>query len=41
MVVQEEMRLNGKAEAILRSFIGYEFKDWRQMKLDGMVIYSQ
>src|SRR5262249_24659023 len=38
VVVQEEMRLNGKAEAILRSFIGYEFNDWRQMMLDGVVI---
>jgi hypothetical protein len=41
VVVQEEMRLNGKAEAILRSFIGYDFKDWSQMTLDGMVIYTQ
>jgi hypothetical protein len=41
VVVQEEMLLNGKAEAILRSFIGYKFEKWSQMKLDGMVIYTQ
>jgi hypothetical protein len=41
VVVHEEMLLNGKAEAILRSFISYEFDDWRQMKLDGMIIYTQ
>jgi hypothetical protein len=41
VVVQEEMLLNGKAEAELRSFSGYEFDKWSQMKLDGMVIYTQ
>jgi hypothetical protein len=41
VVVPEEMLLNGKAEAILRSFIGYKFEEWSQMKLDGMVIYTQ
>jgi hypothetical protein len=41
VVVQREMLLNGKAEAILRSFTGYEFDKWSQMRLDGMVIYTQ
>jgi hypothetical protein len=41
VVIQEEMRLNGKAEAILRSFTGYAFENWTEMKLDGMVIYTQ
>jgi hypothetical protein len=41
VVVQEEMLLNGKAEAILRSFTDYEFDNWTQMKLDGMIIYTQ
>jgi hypothetical protein len=41
VVVPEEMLPNGKAEALLRSFTDYEFHDWRQMKLDGMIIYTQ
>jgi hypothetical protein len=41
VIVQEEMLLNGKADALLRSFTGYDFNKWRQMKLYGMIIYSQ
>jgi hypothetical protein len=41
VVVQEEMLPNGKAEAILRSFTGYEFDSWSQIKLDGLIIYTQ
>jgi hypothetical protein len=41
VVVQEEMLLNGKAEAILRSFTDYEFDKWKKTKLDGMIIYIQ
>jgi hypothetical protein len=41
VIVPEEMLLNGKAEAILRSFTAYEFDSWRQVKLDGMIIYTQ
>ena len=41
VVVPEEVLLNGMAEAMLRSFTGYEFRNWRQMSLDGMIIYSQ
>jgi hypothetical protein len=41
VLVQEEMLLNGKAEAILRSFTDYNFDNWRQTDLDGMIIYTQ
>jgi hypothetical protein len=41
VIVPEDILLNGMAEAILRSFIGYEFQNWRQMNLDGMIIYTQ
>ncbi len=41
VVVQEEMVLNGKGEAMLRSFIDYDFDNRRQTKLDGMVIYTK
>ena len=41
VVSEEEMLLDGRAEAILRSFTDYEFKDWSQMKLDGIIIYTQ
>jgi hypothetical protein len=41
VVVPEEMLLNGKAEAELRSFSGYEFDKWSQMKLERMFIYTQ
>jgi hypothetical protein len=41
VVVQEEMLLNGKAEAELRAFSSYEFDKWKPMYLDGMIIYAQ
>ena len=41
VIVPEEMLLDGRAQAILRSFSGYRFDNWRQMKLDGMIIYTQ
>jgi hypothetical protein len=41
VVVQQEMILNGKAEAILRSFTGYDFDSWKQIRLDGLIIYTQ
>jgi hypothetical protein len=41
VVVPEQMLPNGMAEAMLRSFTDYEFKVWKPMKLDGMVIYTQ
>jgi hypothetical protein len=41
VIVPEETLLDGRAQAILRSFSGYRFDNWRQMKLDGMIIYTQ
>jgi len=41
VVVPEEMLLRDKAEAILRSFTDYDFDNWSQMKLGGMIIYTQ
>ena len=41
VIVPEETLLGGKAQAILRSFTGYRFDNWRQMNLDGMIIYTQ
>ena len=41
VVVQETMRGNGKAEALLRSFVDYEFEAWHELQLDGMLVYSQ
>jgi len=41
VVVPEKIRTTSKAEAMLRSFIDYEFDSWRQMNLDGMIIYTQ
>jgi hypothetical protein len=41
VLVQEEMLLNGQAQAILRSFTNYDLDNWSRMKLDGMIIYTQ
>jgi hypothetical protein len=41
VVVQERKLLNGRAEALLRSFSDYEFDRWSEKRMDGMVIYSQ
>ena len=41
VIVQKELLINGKAEAVLRSFISYKFEKWRQINIDGMVIYTQ
>jgi hypothetical protein len=41
VVVQQEMLLNGKAEAILTSFTGYDIGSWKQKRLDGLIIYTQ
>jgi hypothetical protein len=40
-VVLPEDLLNSIAETILRSFTDYEFHNWRQKNLDGMIIYTQ
>ena len=41
VVVSEEMLLSKQAEAILRSFTDYDIDGWSQMKLGGMIIYTQ
>jgi hypothetical protein len=41
VVVSEEMLLSKEAEAVLRSFTDYDFDNWSQMKLGGMIIYTQ
>ena len=41
IVVPEEMLLNDEAEAIMRSFTDYDFDNWGQTKLGGMIIYIQ
>ena len=41
VIVWEEMREDGKAEAVLRSFADYQFEKWSEIKMDGMVVYSQ
>ncbi len=41
VVVQEDMLTNGKAEALLRSFVDYDPDGWSQLKMAGIVIYSQ
>ena len=41
VIVWEKMRDNGKAEAVLRSFVDYKFEKWSQIQMDGVVIYSQ
>jgi hypothetical protein len=41
VVVQEKMVQSGVAEELLRSFSDYELGGWREMRLNGMVVYSQ
>jgi hypothetical protein len=41
VIVQEKMLRNSKVEALLQSFVDYEFARWEQTQLDGMVVYSQ
>jgi hypothetical protein len=41
VIVREKMLSNGMAEMLLRSFRDYEFGKWSEMRLDGMVVYSQ
>ncbi|HZM85927.1 MAG TPA: hypothetical protein VFF31_05145, partial [Blastocatellia bacterium] len=41
VMVRETMRGNGKAEALLRLFVDYDIEKWRQIQLDGMIVYSQ
>jgi hypothetical protein len=41
VIVQEQMTGNGKAEALLKSFVDYRFDEWRPISIDGMIVYEQ
>jgi len=41
MIMNENMLGDGKAEAVLRTFVDYDFAKWSQIQMDGMVVYSQ
>jgi hypothetical protein len=41
VIVPEGMLQDGKAEAVLRTFVDYDDDKWTQMHVDRMVIYSQ
>jgi hypothetical protein len=41
VIVTENMLSDGGAEVLLRSFSDYEFDSWSQVRMDGMVVYSQ
>lgn len=41
VVVDEKFRDDGKAEALLKSFVDYGFANWSEVRLDGFVVYSQ
>ena len=41
VILDKAMRDDGKAEAVLRSFVDYDIHKWSEVEMDGMVIYSQ
>jgi hypothetical protein len=41
VIVQDRMVGNGKAEALLKSFVDYGFDKWRAVQIDGMIVYEQ
>jgi hypothetical protein len=41
VIVQEKMLGNGKAEALLKSFVDYDYTKWDKKQIDEMVVYSQ
>ena len=41
VIVQERMVDNGKAEALVKSFVDYDYDKWSKEQIDGMIIYSQ
>jgi hypothetical protein len=41
VIVDEKMRSDGKADAVLRSFVDYDPTKWSQIQMDGTIIYSQ
>ncbi len=41
VIVNEKMRAKGKAEAVLRTFVDYDFDKWSEIDMGGMIVYSQ
>jgi len=41
VIMNEKMRANGKAEAVLRTFVDYDFDNWSEIHMDGMIVYSR
>jgi hypothetical protein len=41
VIVQEGMIENGKADALLKCFVNYDQAKWSQVRIGGMIIYSQ
>lgn len=41
VVMNENMLIGGKADAALKAFVDYDADKWNQVKMDGMVVYSQ
>ena len=41
IILDERMLGDGKAQAVLRDFVDYDFAKWDQVKMDGMVVFSQ
>ena len=41
VIVFDRMRADGKAAAVLKTFVDYDPAKWSQIQIDGMVIYSQ
>jgi len=41
VVVEDRMVDNGKAEALLKSFVDYGFDKWGAVEIDGMIVYEQ
>jgi hypothetical protein len=41
VILNKAMLGDGKADAVLKTFVDYDFAKWQQMPLDGMVVFSQ
>jgi hypothetical protein len=41
VVLNQAMLGDGKAEAVLKDFVDYDIAKWDQVKMDGMVVFSQ
>ena len=41
LIMNKAMLDDGKADAVLRTFVDYDAAKWQQVPLDGMVVFSQ